>query len=215
MADNTTTATHSVAGAELDTVVTGTEENGVMPQTGGHAVATTADEGHGAPHAEPTGLGLDATAWVALAMIAVIILLLWKKVPAAIAKALDAKIEGIRRQLDEAAQLRAEAEALRGEQEAKSAAAEAEAAAIVARARTEADAIVRDAQANSDALIERRTRMAEEKIAAAERQAIDEVRARAARAAAAAAETLIRQEMDPASDRALVDRTIAGLGTAH
>ena len=215
MADNTTTATHSAAGAVLVTVVTGTEENGVMPHTGGGAVATTADEGHGAPHAEPTGLGLDATAWVSLAMILVIALLLWKKVPAAIAKALDSKIEGIRRQLDEAAQLRAEAEALRGEQEAKSAAAEAEAAAIVERARHEAEAIVRDAQANSDALIERRTRMAEDKIAAAERHAIDEVRARAARAAAAAAETLIRREMDPASDRALVDRTIAGLGTAH
>jgi F-type H+-transporting ATPase subunit b len=215
MADNTTTATHSAAGAELDTVVTGTEKSGAMPHTGGDAVATTADEGHGAPHAEPTGLGLDATAWVSLAMILVIALLLWKKVPAAIAKALDSKIEGIRRQLDEAAQLRAEAEALRGAQEAKSAAAEAEAAAIVDRARLEADAIVRDAQASSAALIERRTRMAEDKIAAAERHAIDEVRARAARAAAAAAETLIRREMDADSDRALVDRTIAGLGATH
>ncbi|HEY7810170.1 MAG TPA: F0F1 ATP synthase subunit B [Allosphingosinicella sp.] len=182
-----------------------------MPHTGGDAVATTADEGHGAPHAEPAGLGLDATAWVAIAMIIVIALLLWKKVPAAIGTALDRKIAGIRQQLDEAAQLRAEAEALRAEQEAKSAAAEAEAAAIVERARNEAETIVREAQANSDALIERRTRMAEDKIAAAERQAVDEVRARAARAAAAAAETLIRREMDPESDRALVDRTIAGL----
>jgi F-type H+-transporting ATPase subunit b len=211
MADNTTTATHSATGAELDTVVTGTEQNGAMPHTGGDAVATTADEGHGAPHAEPTGLGLDATAWVALAMIVVLALLLWKKVPAAIGKALDRKIEGIRQQLDEAAQLRAEAEALRAEHQAKAANAEAEAAAIVARAQSEADAIVRDAQSNSAALIERRTRMAEDKIAAAERHAIDEVRARAARAAAAAAETLIRREMDPASDKALVDRTIAGL----
>jgi F-type H+-transporting ATPase subunit b len=215
MADNTTTATHSVAGSELDTVVKGTEKGGAMPHTGGDAVATTADEGHGAPHAEPAALLMDATAWVSLAMLFVIALLLWKKVPAAIAKALDSKIEGIRRQLDEAAQLRAEAEALRTEQEAKSAAAEAEAAAIVERARHEAEAIVRDAQANSAALIERRTRMAEDKIAAAERHAIDEVRARAARAAAAAAETLIRREMDAESDRALVDRTIAGLGTAH
>jgi F-type H+-transporting ATPase subunit b len=53
--------------------------------------------------------------------------------------------------------------------------------------------------------------MAEDKIAAAERQALDDVRARAARAAAAAAEALIRSEMDAASDRALVDKTIAGL----
>ena len=215
MADNTTTATHSATGAELDAVVTGTEKDGAMPHTGGHAVATTADEGHGAPHAEPTGLGLDATAWVALAMIVVIALLLWKKVPAAIAAALDRKIAGIREQLEEARQLRAEAEALRAEYQAKAASAEADAAATVERARREAETIVAEAQASSAALIERRTRMAEDKIAAAERQAIDEVRAKAARAAAAAAASLIVQEHDAASDRALVDRTIAGLGTSH
>jgi F-type H+-transporting ATPase subunit b len=190
-------------------------EHGAMPETGGDAVTTAATEGHGAPHAEPKALGLDATAWVALAMLIVIGILLWKKVPAAIGKALDRKIEGIRQQLDEAAQLRAEAEALRNEYQAKAASAEAEAAAVVERARHEADAIVRQAQADSDALIERRARMAEDKIAAAERHAVDEIRARAATAAAAAAERLIRAEMDPATDRAVVDRTIAGLGTAH
>ena len=215
MADNSTTATHSATGAELDTVVSGTEKHGPMPHTGADAVATTADEGHGAPHAEPTGLGLDATAWVALAMIVVIALLLWKKVPAAIGAALDRKIAGIREQLDEARQLRAEAEALRAEYQAKAASAEADAAATVERARREAETIVAEAQASSDALIERRTRMAEDKIAAAERHAIEEVRARAARAAAAAAASLIAQEHDAASDRALVDRTIAGLGTTH
>jgi F-type H+-transporting ATPase subunit b len=211
MADNRTTA-----GQELDTVVTGADgEHGAMPHTGGDALATTAAEGHGAPHTDPTALGLDATAWVALAMLVVIALLLWKKVPAAIAGALDKKIAGIRQQLEEAAQLRAEAEALKAEHQAKAASAEAEAAAIVARARSEAEVIVRDAEANSAALIERRTLMAENKIAAAERHAVDEVRARAAAAAAAAAERLIAREMDPASDRALVDRTIAGLGTTH
>ncbi|TFI56384.1 F0F1 ATP synthase subunit B [Sphingomonas parva] len=209
-------ANTSTPSAELDTAVTSTEgEHGQMPHTGDDAVASTAAEGHGAPHAEPKALGMDATAWVALAMILVIALLLWKKVPAAIGKALDKKIDGIRQQLDEAAQLRAEAEALRNEYQAKAASAEAEAAAVVERARHEADAIVRQAQADSDALIERRGRMAEDKIAAAERHAIEEIRAKAAAAAAAAAERLISAEMDPSSDRALVDRTIAGLGTTH
>ena len=210
-------ANTSTPSAELDTTVTSTEgEHGAMPHSGETAMTTAAAEGsHGAPHAEPKALGMDATAWVALAMILVIALLLWKKVPAAIGKALDKKIEGIRQQLDEAAQLRAEAEALRNEYQAKAASAEAGAAAVLDRARHEADAIVRQAQADSDALIERRGRMAEDKIAAAERQAIDEIRAKAATAAAAAAERLIAAEMDPASDRALVDRTIAGLGTTH
>ncbi|HEY0113094.1 MAG TPA: F0F1 ATP synthase subunit B [Allosphingosinicella sp.] len=190
-------------------------EGGAIPHTGGDAVATTAAEGHGAPHAEPKALGMDATAWVALAMIVVVAILLWKKVPAAIGKALDRKIEGIRQQLDEAAQLRAEAEALRSEYEAKAASAEAEAAATLERARHEADLIVRQAQADSEALIERRGRMAEDKIAAAERHAIEQVRARAATAAAAAAAQLISTELDAQGDKALVDRTIAGLGRAH
>ena len=192
-------------------------EHGAMPDAGGDAVASTAADGrHGeAPHADPTALGLNATAWVALAMILVIALLLWKKVPAAIGKALDRKIEGIREQLDEASRLRAEAEALRAEYDAKLAAAGAEARAMVERARHEADGIVQQAKLDSAAVVERRTRMAEDKIAAAERAAIAEVRAKVADAAAAAAEALIRERHGQDADRAMVDRTIAGLGTTH
>ena len=169
-------------------------------------------EDHGGGHAEPTAFGFDASGWVALAMVAVFLLMLWKKVPAAIGKALDRKIAGIRQQLDEAAQLRAEAEALRAEYEAKAAAADAEAATMIARAQTEAEGIVRQAETDAAALVERRTRMAEDKIAAAERAAVDEVRARAATAATAAAETLIRDRLDATGDKAMVDATIAELG---
>ena len=189
-------------------------EGGVMPETGEHAATTEAAEGHG-PIAEPTALGLDATAWVALAMLAVIAIMLWKKVPAAIGRALDKKIAGIREQLDEAARLRAEAEALRAEYEAKAAAAGAEAEAMLGRARHEADMIVQQAKTDAAALVERRTRMAEDKIAAAERSAIAEVRAKAVTAATIAAERLIRDQHDATADRAMVDRTIAGLGRTH
>lgn len=177
-----------------------------------HAGATTAD---GVPHAEPSALGFDATAWVALAMIAVIAIMLWKKVPTAIGKALDKKIAVIREQLDEAANLRAEAEALKAEYEAKAAQADAEAETMLTRARGEADAIVEQARAESAALVERRTRMAEDKIAAAERAAIAEIRAKAASAAAKAAEALIRERHDAAADKAMIDQTIEGLGRPH
>ena len=187
-----------------------------LPYGGEHAIASTAaDGGHGeAPHAAPKDalLGLDATAWVALAMLVVVAILIWKKVPAAIGRALDKKIAGIREQLDEAAQLRAEAEAIKAEYEAKAAQAGAEAEAMLERARHEADAIVAQAQADSVALVERRTRMAEDKIGAAERTAVAEVRAKAASAAAAAAATLIAEQHDAAADRAMVDQAIAGLG---
>ena len=175
--------------------------------------ATT--EAHGGPaahHKEPTAFGLTPPMWIALAMVAVFALLLWKRVPALIGKALDKKIAGIREQLDEAAQLRSEAEALKAEYEARSAQAGAEAATMLECARAEADSIVSKAEADAAALVERRTRMAEDKIAAAERAALDEVRTKAARAAAAAAESLIRDKLDARADKANVDATIAELG---
>ncbi|HEY0412809.1 MAG TPA: F0F1 ATP synthase subunit B [Allosphingosinicella sp.] len=171
----------------------------------------------GAPehHPEPTALGLDAPQWIALAMLAVFAILLWKRVPALIGQALDRKIAGIREQLDEAAQLRSEAEALRAEYEAKAAAADAERLTLLDRARHEAEGIVEQARSDTAALIERRRRMAEDKIAAAERHAVEEVRARAASAAAAAAARLISEEMGPEADRAMVDRTIEDLSRPH
>jgi F-type H+-transporting ATPase subunit b len=169
----------------------------------------------GAPehHPLPTALGLDAPQWIALAMVVVFAILIWKRVPALIGRALDSKIAAIRDQLDEAAQLRSEAEAIKAEYEAKAAQADAEAATVLERARAEAEGIVRQAESDASALVERRGRMAEDKIAAAERAALDAVRAKAARAAAAAAESLIREKLDAGADKALVDRTIEGLGT--
>ena len=187
-----------------------------LPYGGAEAVQSTeAHGGSGEHHVDPTAIGLNATAWVALAMLVVIGIMLWKKVPAAIARGLDKKIAGIREQLDEAAKLRAEAEALRAEYEAKTAAAGAEAQAMVDRARQEADMIVQQAKVDAGALVERRTRMAEDKIAAAERAAIAQVRAKAANAAAAAAATLIAQQHDAEADRAMIDQTIAHLGRTH
>ena len=165
--------------------------------------------------ADPTALGLNGSAWVALAMIVVIVIMIAKKVPTLIGSALDRKIASIRVQLDEAARLRAEAEALKAEYERKAAAAATEAEAVLAHAREEAEGIVAKAKADASALIERRGKMAEDKIAAAERAAVAEVRAKAAAAAAAAAASLIQKSHDAAADKALVDRAIAGIGSTR
>lgn len=178
----------------------------------GETHASTEAHGGAAPHEEPSAFGLTAPMWISLAMIAVFAILIWKRVPALIGKALDKKIEGIREQLDEAAQLRAEAEALKAEYEARAAQAGAEAATMLERARAEADSIVSKAEADAASLVERRTRMAEDKIGAAERTALEEVRTRAAAAAAAAAETLIRDKLDARADKAMIDAAIAELG---
>src|SRR5947209_7430151 len=171
---------------------------------------THATIGHApAPDAgEPTYLGLNPGGWVALAMLAVFAVLIWKKVPGAIGRALDGKIALIRDQLAEAESLRREAEALRAEYETKSASADNDRKALLERARHEADEIVAKAKTDAEALIDRRTRMAEDKIAAEERSAVEQLRAAAADAAAKAAARLIAERHDAASDSRLVDQAI-------
>lgn len=181
-----------------------------------HALPThgepTAGVEHGAGHEAAKAFGLVEAPWfISLAMLAVFALLIWKKVPGAIGKALDKKIEGIREQLAEAEALRKEAEALKAEYAAKAAAAEGEAAAIVERARHEADGIVAKAKTDAESLVERRGRMAEEKIAAEERAAIDQLRAAAANAAKVAAAKIIADRNTAAADEKLVDEAIREL----
>lgn len=169
-------------------------------------------EAHGGEiHAAPKALGMDATMWVALAMLLVIGLAVWKKVPAMIGAALDMQIAGIKDQLDQATSLRKEAEGIKAEYEAKARQAEADAVAMKAAAEEEAKLIVAKAKDDATALIGRRAKSAEEKIAAAERAAIADVRAKAASVAAAAAASLIAMHHDSNADAGLIDETISRL----
>ncbi|PZU14205.1 MAG: F0F1 ATP synthase subunit B [Sphingobium sp.] len=177
-------------------------------------IGTVAHEGV-APHTDPRAVGMDATAWVSLAMAVFILILLVKKVPAVIGGALDGRIAQIKEQLAEAARLRAEAEALKGEYEAKLTAATAEAEALRKAAEHEAESLIADAKVNAQALVARRQKMAEDKIGAAERAAIAGIRAKAVNAATSAAATLIAQGHDAQADKLLVDRAIGGIGTIN
>lgn len=176
--------------------------------------APVAEHAGAAAPAEPTALFLDPTGWVALAMIVVLAIMLgWAKVHKAIGRALDDNIDKIRKQLAEAETLRGEAEALRVEYEAKAKSLESERKAMLERASKEAGEIVAKAETDAAALIERRKRMAEEKIAAEQRSAIDELRATAARAATQAAARLIAERGDAQSDTRLVNQAIGQLGS--
>ncbi len=167
---------------------------------------------HGAAkHIEPELFGFAPYQIVALAMLVLIIIMIWKKVPGMIVGGLDSKIAAIRTQLDEAKQLRAEAEALRNEYAAKIAGAQKDAEAMIAGARTEADAILVKAEDDSRLMVARRQQMAEDKIAAAEREAIEDVRNRAASAATTAARGLIAEKHDAAADSLLADQVIANI----
>ncbi len=170
-------------------------------------------EGHGeaVAHLDPTAFGLEPYQWVSVAMVVLIAVFIWKKVPGLITGGLDNKIAEIKAQLDEAKALRAEAEKLRDEYSAKIAGAEKDAEAMMENARHEADAIVAKAESDSKALVERRKKMAEDKIAAAEREAIEEVRATAAAAATKASRKLIAEKHDAEADKALADQVISAL----
>ncbi len=166
---------------------------------------------HGAEHAEPSALGMSPTAWVALSMLVLIAIAVWAKVPAMLTGMLDGGIADIRKQLDEAKALRAEAEALRKEYADKIANAEKDAAAMKAAADAEAKQILARAKNDAEALIVRRGKSAEDKIASAELAVVTELRAMAADAAATAARGLIASGHNASADKKLVDQAIGSL----
>jgi len=195
-------AQHSEADAHLNQAI---HSEGMEP------VGTVAHEGV-VPHTDPKAVGMDATAWVSLAMAVFILILVIKKVPGLIGGALDGRIAQIKTQLEEASKLRAEAEALKAEYEARLAAAAGEAEAMRKSAEHEAETLLEDAKANAVALVARRHKMAEDKIGAAERAAVAAIRTKAVNAATGAAAALIVQGHDAKADKLLIDDAIKGLG---
>lgn len=130
-------------------------------------------------------------AWVALAFLCFLGLLAYVGAHRRLVEALDQRQGRIQAELDEASRLRQEAQAVLAEYEHKSRAAETEVAAIIAGAKVEAERLVAEAKQRMEDFVARRTKMAEAKIAQAEAQALDDVRASAADAAVAAAEKVL------------------------
>jgi len=133
----------------------------------------------------------DPAFWVSAAFVIFIGVALYLKAPALIAARLDERADGIRKQLDEARELREEAQALLANYQRKQLEAEEEAKGIVEQAKREAEQIATKAAEATEALVERRTRMAEEKIAQAEAQALKDVRDQAINLATDAARQIL------------------------
>ena len=160
-----------------------------------------------------SGLLEDPTFWVAVGTVLFVALVIWQRLPQTVAKMLDDRASAIRAELDEAKRLRGEAEALLKEYRAKTANAAQEAQAIIEAAKAAADRMGTDARAQLQTQIERRAKMAEEKIAQAEAEAIAEVRAAATTAATTAAAQVIGKGMTQAKGDALIDSAIRDLRT--
>ena len=149
--------------------------------------------------------------WVAVAFVAFLAILVYYKVPKLIAKALDDRADAIRKELDEARRLREEAQTLLADYQKRHRNVGQEAEAIVDLARREADAFAHETRASLKDALERRTKLAEDKIARAEAQAVDEVRAAAVELAIVAAEKILREKAAGASGTALIDQGIRDL----
>jgi F-type H+-transporting ATPase subunit b len=146
--------------------------------------------------------------WIGLGFVIVIGIILYKKVPRMIARALDARAAMIAKELDTARMLREEAQTLLAQYQAKQRGADKEVEAIITEARAEAERYAKEASAAIALQIERRSKQAQEKIVQAEAQAVAEVRALAADAAVAAAETLIAAKLDEKRAAELVKKSL-------
>jgi F-type H+-transporting ATPase subunit b len=154
---------------------------------------------------------MDATFWALIALLLFLYIVFRAKLPSAVTGMLDRRAERIRKDLDEARRLREEAQALLAEYESKRRDAGKEAEEIIRRARADAEAYAADTRQKLADMVERRTRMANDRIAQAEAQAIKDVRAAATDLAVAAAERIIAAEAKGEQAARLIEDSIAGL----
>lgn len=160
---------------------------------------------------------MNATSWATLwAMISLLILVgifIYMKVPAMVADMLDKRAERIRNELEEARRLREEAQQLLAEYQRKRQEAEKEASDIVSAAEREAKLLMEEAKQRTEDYVARRTSLAEQKIAQAERDAVNEVRARAVDIAVEAAGRVLADKVDAKADATLFQSALADLRT--
>ena len=152
----------------------------------------------------------DPEFWVLLAVV-LFAIVVWKPARRAVVGTLDERAMRIRGELEEARRLRDEAEQLLADYRQKEREAAADAQAIIAHARDEAERIAAQSARDLQQSLERRQRLAEERIAQAEAKALDEIRAAAVDVAIAAAREVIVSQLDERRGAAMLDAAIAAL----
>jgi F-type H+-transporting ATPase subunit b len=149
--------------------------------------------------------------WVAVSFFLFVGLVLYLGVHKKIAAALDARSAMIAKELDEARRLRDEAEQVLADYKRKQGEVVTETKNIVDLAVREAEALAAETRKSVKEHFDRRMKLAEDKIARAEQDAVREVRTVAVDAAVAAAQSLIAKNLT--ADRAgqLVSESIGTL----
>ncbi|MBO6506088.1 MAG: hypothetical protein JJ850_03430 [Kordiimonadaceae bacterium] len=158
----------------------------------------------------------NTTFWVGVAFAGFIFLVLYFKAHKTVGTMLDERAATIEAQIEEAKNLRAEAENLLIEYQRKQRDTEREAADMIAQAKEDAQIMANQAKDDLDALMRRRERGAAEKIAQAEANAVKEVKAAAVNIAVDAATAVLADAMKGKGGKALVDEAIADVeGKLH
>ena len=148
--------------------------------------------------------------WVLLAVV-LFVIGVWKPARRAILGGLDSRAARIRDELETARRLRDEAQQALAEYQNRQREASAEAEAILAHARAEADRIAAQAARNLEETLERRRRLAEERISQEEAKALAEIRAVTVDVAISAARQAIVADLDEQRGAALIDAAIGAL----
>lgn len=150
----------------------------------------------------------DPTFWTLVGLVVFFALIVWLKVPGKVGAQLDDRAARIKKELDEAEKLHQEAQHLFAEYQRKQRNALQEAEEIIAAAQAEAKALVKQTEADLAASLERRRKQAEDKIAQAEKQALQEVRDTAVEVAIAAAGQVLASNLQGPAAAAQIDRAI-------
>lgn len=159
------------------------------------------------------GFFTESRTWVAIAFI-LFFVIFGKRLWLAVAGLLDARAEAVRRELEEAARLREEAQRMLRDAEQRREAALKEAQELIEGAKGQADALAAAAAEDGRAAARRREQMALDRIASAEKAAVDEVRITAAEVATEAAREVIAEGLAAAADARLIDHAISQLPAA-
>ncbi len=149
--------------------------------------------------------------WVAVSFFIFIGVLVYFGVHMKVVSALDARALLISQELEEARRLREEAEKVLADYRRKLGDVVMEVDNIVALATTEAKTLAAETRHSLKEYFDRRIKLAEEKIARAEMEAVREFRSVAVDAAIAAAQNLIAAKLTPDRAKKLVSESIKAL----
>lgn len=155
----------------------------------------------------------DPRFWVSMAFV-VFCVIFGRKIWTTVTAILDKRGITIRAELDEAARLRREAETMLAEARTQREQALKQAEAMLAQAHEEAARMADAARAEAAASAKRREQMAMDRISAAEKAAVNDVRLAAADIATRAAGEVLLHGFGAEADGQLVDRAIQGLPAA-